>query len=457
MFTKTKSLIFTICFILLLTLSFCKVKNESDLTGQEEQELLEELNQWLIPLVSASPLDLTDDDLSFLDQLRDAKIVALGEATHGTREFFQMKHRIFQYLVEYCQHKAIGFEADFAESIYINNYVFTGEGNLRELMKEKMFFWTWKTEEVLELLEWMKEYNTGKSQEDKIHYHGFDSQSTYYQPDLIREYLLRTLPGLWETAATVLEPVRDFTFADYQNMSEETYNNIQVQLESLKNQLMANKNLLIANSSSREYEITKQLLRTFVQAFIVIYNHRHGSSDTGWRTQYMWRDYFMAENALWIADFFGQDTKITLWAHNGHIARDQYFGGGSSVGYHLSEELNNLYQPVGFAFSKGYFTTPGIDPHGNFTGEMLQVIADEPFIYSINHLFRQASYSNFVFHLDSIPSGSQWDQWLSFPRPFLRITSVYNGNPEDDYTTIDIPVFFSWLIYFDITNASILL
>lgn len=69
------------------------------------------------------------------------------------RVFFQMKHRIFQYLVEYCQHRAIGFEADFAESIYINNYVLTGEGNLRELMKEKMFFWTWKTEEVLELLD----------------------------------------------------------------------------------------------------------------------------------------------------------------------------------------------------------------------------------------------------------------------------------------------------------------
>jgi hypothetical protein len=54
---------------------------------------LEELNQWLIPLVGASPLDLTDDDLSFLDQLRDTKIVALGEAKKRDRRKFLRKQK----------------------------------------------------------------------------------------------------------------------------------------------------------------------------------------------------------------------------------------------------------------------------------------------------------------------------------------------------------------------------
>ena len=77
----------------------------------DQHLLVDELNNYLIPLESP-PLDLTDSDLNYLHRLKDAKVVGLGEATHGTRDFFQMKHRIFRYLVEKSQHKVIGFEAD---------------------------------------------------------------------------------------------------------------------------------------------------------------------------------------------------------------------------------------------------------------------------------------------------------------------------------------------------------
>jgi erythromycin esterase len=134
MFIKIKPVVGMICILLqLLTLFSCRIKEDNGLTELQKQ-LVQELNQWLIPLVP-SPLNLTDSELSFLDLLRDSKVVALGEATHGTREFFQMKHRIFQYLVEYCQHKAFGFEADFGESIYLNNYVTKEDGSRWELLR----------------------------------------------------------------------------------------------------------------------------------------------------------------------------------------------------------------------------------------------------------------------------------------------------------------------------------
>ena len=208
MLNMFKSFIITICiFIQVLTFFSCKVGDSQSTELTEQQlRLIQELNDWLTPL-GASPLELTDNELNFLDQLSFAKIVGLGEATHGTREFFQMKHRIFQYLVENLNHKAFGFEADFAECIYINNYVTKGEGDLEDLMKTKMHFWTWRTEEVKELLEWMKNYNMGKSDEEKIHYVGFDCQYTDLQPDLIREYLEPLLPSPWETASPILDQV----------------------------------------------------------------------------------------------------------------------------------------------------------------------------------------------------------------------------------------------------------
>jgi erythromycin esterase len=431
----------------------CQMEDEDQSTDVEQptdqQQLIQELNQWLIPL-ERSPLDLTDTDLSFLDQLTNAKLVALGEATHGTKEFFQMKHRIFKYLVEYCQHKAFGFEADFAESLYFDNYICKGEGDLEELMITKMHFWTWRTEEVKQLLEWMKDYNTGRREEEKIHYYGIDCQYTTYQPEFIQEHLERTFPVLWETAAPVLEQARELSNYD----SQETYIDLKTQLESLENQLIANKDLIIANSSLKEYEITKQLFNNFKQVFIKKYH----SAIEDYRVN--WRDQFMAENALWIADFLGQDTKITLWAHNGHVAKNSSlrdaagYAPGEPMGYHLNEELGNQYQVVGFSFSLGSFTARTWYQGGHHTDPRPQEITTNPRSDSINFIFHNASHPNFAFHLDTIPAGSEWDNWLKTPRPFLGIGAVFSGVPSDHYTSTDIRGHYNWIIHFDRTTAS---
>ncbi|NIM17105.1 MAG: hypothetical protein GTO45_34315 [Candidatus Aminicenantes bacterium] len=450
MLNKLKPFIITICIFFQLVMFFsCKVgDSQSPVLTEEQQQLIRELNGWLFPL-TASPLELTDKELSFLDQLSFAKIVALGEATHGTREFFQMKHRVFQYLVEHLNHKAFGFEADFAECLYLNNYVTKGEGDLLELINTKMLFWTWRTEAVKELLEWMKNYNTGKSDEEKIHYFGFDCQALTYQPDLIHTYLQPLLPTLWETASPILSQVQDFSEDDYIGLSEEDYNTIKTQLASLEDQLTANKDQLVANSSLKEYEICKQLFRTFGQAFIVRYTHYHKNN-----VKINWRDRFMAENALWIADFLGEDARITLWAHDGHIAKAYRYGEKGPFGYHLHKNLGDLYQAVGFGFSRGSFTAVGV---GNLLWELTHTIIDEPNPTSVNFLFHRAFYPNFAFNLDAIPPGSAWDSWLSELRLFLLIGALYDGIPDKYYWLTDLSRDFNWIIYFDTTNASILI
>jgi hypothetical protein len=76
---------------------------------------------------------------------------------------------------------------------------------------------------------------------------------------------------------------------------------------------------------------------------------------------------------------------------------------------------------------------------------------------SINFLFHHASHPNVVFHLDAIPPGSQWDQWLADSRPFLMIGAVFFGFPGVYYRATDIPEHYRWLIYFDTTHASVML
>ena len=73
--------------------------------------------------------------------------MSLGENTHGTRDFFEMKARILRFLVEEMGFDAFAIEATWPESNRLDAYVRTGEGDPAELLSG-LYFWTWNTESV---------------------------------------------------------------------------------------------------------------------------------------------------------------------------------------------------------------------------------------------------------------------------------------------------------------------
>lgn len=173
--------------ILFITIS-CEKKSYEKPFYKLVQSLESELN----PL-SEDPLLWSNDDLKFLDPIGNKSIIGLGEATHGTAEFFKSKHRILKYLVEKHNYKIFAFEADFGESLLINEAIQKSDSNsIEALMKNKMHFWTWKTEEVKDLLVWMCTYNLNKSAQEKVQYLGIDCQYNTYHPDMVKEYLFKT-------------------------------------------------------------------------------------------------------------------------------------------------------------------------------------------------------------------------------------------------------------------------
>src|SRR5258708_26673009 len=107
----------------------------------------------------------------------NARIVALGEATHGTREFFQLKHRILEFLASEMGFTIFSIEASMPEAYRLNDYVLNGNGDPAQLLKG-MDFWTWDTQEVLDMIRWMRDFN--KSGKGRIEFTGFDMQT----PDL---------------------------------------------------------------------------------------------------------------------------------------------------------------------------------------------------------------------------------------------------------------------------------
>jgi len=145
------------------------------------------------PFDTCAPRD-DQRDLAFLDKLvGDAHIVALGEGTHGTSEFFQMKHRVVRYLATKKGFTVFAIEANMPEAYRVNDYVLTGRGDPRALL-DGMYFWTWDTHEVLDMIEWMRAFNA--SGKGRIQFTGFDMQT----PDTAAAIARRTLAKV-DTAA----------------------------------------------------------------------------------------------------------------------------------------------------------------------------------------------------------------------------------------------------------------
>lgn len=120
------------------------------------------------------------DDLQPLKQIiGEARIVGLGEATHGTREHFQIKHRLLEFLVEEMGFSIFSIEASMPEAYRVDQYVSEGKGDPAQLIGG-MYFWTWNTEEVLEMVKWMRAFNGRQKAEGsprRVRFTGFDMQT----------------------------------------------------------------------------------------------------------------------------------------------------------------------------------------------------------------------------------------------------------------------------------------
>ncbi|MDX2130721.1 MAG: erythromycin esterase family protein [Planctomycetota bacterium] len=131
-------------------------------------------------------------DLSFLkDMIGDARIVGLGESTHGSREQFQFKHRVLEYLATEMGFTVFSIEASAPESFAVDEYVSKGEGD-PEVLVGGMLFWTWNTEEVAAMVRWMRAFNeregavgSGK----RVRFTGFDMQSPGLPLKILRDAL----------------------------------------------------------------------------------------------------------------------------------------------------------------------------------------------------------------------------------------------------------------------------
>jgi erythromycin esterase len=138
-------------------------------------DLLAHLGHQAAPLRSTDP-GTDDADLQpLIPLLRGRSIVAMGEATHGTREFFQLKHRFFAFMVQRLGFRTFALEARAQDVEPANAYAQRGAGSAEAAVRA-LAEWPWETREVVALLEWARRYNASVPENVRVQFRGIDFQ-----------------------------------------------------------------------------------------------------------------------------------------------------------------------------------------------------------------------------------------------------------------------------------------
>ncbi len=151
----------------------------------------------IIPIKTAKAESGFEDLEPLKQSLKDARIIALGENTHGSHEVFEMRHRMIEFLTAEMGFNAFAIESFLPEHSLINHYVLTGFGEPNKVLNT--LYPAWNTQEVLQMIQWMKKYN--QAAPDKLHFFGFDidqingSRNTtrYYRDSCMAENVERIL------------------------------------------------------------------------------------------------------------------------------------------------------------------------------------------------------------------------------------------------------------------------
>ena len=234
----------------------------------------------------------------------------------------------------------LAIEAPMPEALALNEYVLTGKGDPAKLLSG-LYFWTWDTAEVLDLVRWMRQYNMDPRHSRKVKFYGVDMQFATRATKVAFGYLLGVDPAGAEELKTSLSLLMNpFTASEFDGQPAAKRDSIIAGVRSLLRKLDQ-------HPGGKEWRIARQNARVALQ-----FVESPGRANIPAAQDQ--RDAAMTENLEWILKEEGARAKVVIWAHNVHVARipqnDIQF-----MGSRLSKSMGAQLVVLGFAFNRGAF------------------------------------------------------------------------------------------------------
>ena len=398
------------------------------------------------------PLDGCGDLDPLIDRIGNARFVLLGEASHGTAEYYEWRRRITQRLIRDKGFSFIAVEGDWPDCYRVNRYVKgrpDAGANAREALHEfeRWPTWMWANEEVAELAEWLHEFNATVPEERKAGFFGLDVYSLWESMEAVLGYLVRTEaePSV-EAARRAFECFEPFGRDEHeyaratrwapQSCEDEVVRMLQdLRLHAPKYEhdgreefFNAEQNALVARNAERYY-------RTMVRGDAQSWNVRDGH---------------MVETLNRLAEFHGEDCKAIVWEHNTHIGDARYTDMAADGMVNVGELVRQQRQADGVVLV-GFSSYRGTVIAGDYWGAPMRKMPMPP--------GRPGSWEDALHHALGVDSllvfNSDESEELLEPRGHRAIGVVYRPDIEafGNYVPTILPRRYDALAYFDWTHA----
>jgi len=392
----------------------------------------------------------SDDDLDvLLERVGDARVVMLGEASHGTSEYYTWRERISRRLVEEKGFRFIAVEGDWPDCYRVNRWIrgWSPERSARDVLHafDRWPTWMWANEEVVELCEWLRHWNDSVAEERRVGFYGLDVYSLWDSMRSVLEYLERVDPQAAQRARASYgcfdpyeEDVQEYAMATslvptscedeaVATLRELRRNAVQYREDGRESYFAAEQNALVARNAELYY-------RTMVRG-----------GPGSWNV----RDRHMQETLERLLEHHGADAKAIVWEHNTHIgdarATDMSLAGMVNIGQ-LGRERWGMDDVVlvGFAAHAGSV----IAARG--WGEPMQRMTVPP--------AREGSWEHRLHEeigADALLITSELDDDADEPRGHRAIGVVYHPEREarGNYVPTILPSRYDALLYFEETRA----
>jgi erythromycin esterase len=302
-------------------------------------------------LTSSKDLDALMDDIG------DRPVVMLGEASHGTHEFYTWRTAITKRLIQEKGFNFIGVEGDWPDCYKINRYIkgYKDAGStIREVLSnfDRWPTWMWANWEVAALADWLRDYNGSQPLDKKAGFYGLDVYSLWDSMREMMTYLEKEDP---QTAKSVLRAMQ--CFEPYEG-NEQLYARHSLTEHSCRDKVL---------SLLKEIRLKAQFLdgdreagfNTEQNALIAVnaekyYTAMMSFDNESWNV----RDRHMMETLDRLVNFHGKGSKSIVWEHNTHIgdarATNMKRAGMVNIGQLAREQygINQVYL-VGFGTYAG--------------------------------------------------------------------------------------------------------
>lgn len=395
--------------------------------------------------IGASNLD------SLMERIGDARVVLLGEATHGTSEFYRMRERISRELIEKKGFSFIAIEGDWPDAARIDHYVRHAEYPLSEWTAFARFpTWMWRNHEVRGFVDWLRDYNGNAAPNQRVAFHGLDLYSLFVSIRAVLEYLEDVDP---ETARVARERYGCLTPwqqdpATYGRAAlTGKYQTCEDDVVRMLVDLQKKRQAYMKHDGERFLDAVQnaKLVANAEQYYRIMY---YGS-----RASWNLRDQHMFDTLKALLDFHGPESKGIVWAHNSHVgdaaATEMSRRNEFNIGQLCRRYFGEAAYLVGFGTDGG---TVAAASEWDGPMEIKTVRSARPDSYE--GLCHQAGEEQFLLPL-RMPRRAGLVERLEKPRLERAIGVIYRPDSElaSHYFTAVLPRQFDEYIWFDQTEA----